>query len=156
MDARRATVADAAALTRMRALMLEAMGADVGAPDAPWRKAAEDWFAEQLARTDTFAAFVVDDPDLGVVCSAAGICDRHAPGPANLDGLSGHVFNVSTDPRRRRRGLARLCVTALLGWFREESGVAAVGLHATGDGEALYRSVGFAEPRFPELKLRLT
>lgn len=154
MEVRRATVADAAALTRMRALMLDAMGRDVGAAGAPWRKAADDWFAEQLGRTDMFAAFVVDDPDLGVVCSAVGICDGHAPGPGNLGGLSGHVFNVSTDPRRRRRGLARLCMTALVDWFRDEAGVSAVGLHATGDGIALYESLGFAPPRFPELKLR--
>jgi len=30
-----------------------------------------------------------------------------------------------------------------------------INLNATGDGIALYRSVGFTEPRFPVLQLRL-
>ena len=44
---------------------------------------------------------------LRVVNCAAGVCDRHAPGPGNPGGVQGLIFNMSTDPRCRRRGYAR-------------------------------------------------
>ncbi|SFF44591.1 Ribosomal protein S18 acetylase RimI [Actinacidiphila alni] len=152
---RRATVADAEALVRLRALMLEAMGTRVGGQDAPWRARARTWFAERLAATDEFAAFVVDDPELGVVSNAVGTCDRHAPGPNNLSGLHGHVSNVCTDPRRLRRGYARACLEAVLDWFAEETQARVINLNATPDGADLYTDLGFAAPRHPALQVRL-
>ncbi|WP_326763611.1 GNAT family N-acetyltransferase [Streptomyces sp. NBC_01591] len=152
--ARRATLDDVPALVRLRGLMLAEMGVETGGPDAPWRAASTQWFAERLRHPAVFAAFLVDDPALGVVSSAVGTCHAHAPGPANLSGLQGHVSNVSTDPRRRRLGHARVCLDALLTWFREEARVTVVGLNATEDGAALYESYGFVAPRHPVLQLR--
>lgn len=151
---RRATLADVAALVRMRALMLADMGMEVGDDRAPWRADAARWFTERMPRTDEFAAFLVDDAELGVVACAVGACDAHAPSPVNPSGLHGHVSNVSTDPRRRRLGHARACVDALLAWFRQETCVTVVDLNATGDGAGLYASFGFVPPRHPSLRLR--
>jgi ribosomal protein S18 acetylase RimI-like enzyme len=153
--ARRAGPADARALVRLRALMLHEMGAATGGEDAPWRAAAEAWFAARLADREAFAAFVVDDPDLGPMSCAVGLCDLRAPGPASLSGLRGHVFNVATDPRHRRRGHARACVSALMGWFRDETAAEEVDLNATGPGSGLYRSLGFDVPRHPALRARI-
>jgi ribosomal protein S18 acetylase RimI-like enzyme len=153
---RRAEAADAADLARLRAQMFTDMGRPVGDDADPWRASAEDWFAGRLVREREFAAFVVDDPDDGVVACSAGICDFHAPGPGNLTGVRGHVFNMSTFPAHRRRGYARACLEALLEWFRDETEVRMVNLNATQDGIALYRSVGFTEPRFAALQLILT
>lgn len=152
---RRAEAADAAVLVRLRAQMLADMGRSVGADADPWRASAEDWFADQLVRGREFASFVVDDPDDGVVACSAGICDFHAPGPENLTGVRGHVFNMSTFPAHRRHGYARACLEALLEWFRDETKARVINLKATPDGIALYRSVGFAEPRFAALQLIL-
>jgi ribosomal protein S18 acetylase RimI-like enzyme len=154
ISVRRAGVDDAAALVRLRALMLGDMGVPVGADGAPWRGEALDWFAERLADKQEFAAFVVDDPELGVVSSAVGSCDHHAPGPTNLSGLHGHIFNVSTDPRRQRQGHARACLEALLTWFESETEVRVINLNSTPSGQALYEALGFAAPRFPALQLR--
>ncbi|MFJ2091065.1 GNAT family N-acetyltransferase [Streptomyces sp. NPDC087901] len=151
---RRATLADVGALVRLRALMLADMGAEVGDDRAPWRAGAARWFTERMPLSDEFAAFLVEDAELGVVACAVGACDAHAPSPANPSGLHGHVSNVSTDPRRRRRGHARACVEALLVWFHEEARVTVVNLNATGDGAGLYESFGFAPPRHPSLQLR--
>ncbi|WP_392675407.1 GNAT family N-acetyltransferase [Streptomyces sp. LN785] len=151
---RRATPDDVPALVRMRALMLSDMGMETGDAEAPWRAASAQWFAERMRLPGEFAAFLVDDPELGVVASAVGACDAHAPSPANRSGLQGHISNVSTDPRRRRRGYARACLGALLTWFREETEVTVVNLNATGDGAALYESFGFVAPRNPALQLR--
>lgn len=152
---RRATVADAEALVQLRAVMLAAMGTRIGADDAPWRERARTWFAERLAATGEFAAFVVDDPELGVVSNAVGTCDRHAPGPTNLSGLHGHVSNVCTDPRRLRRGYARACLEAVLDWFAQETQARVINLNATPDGAGLYTGLGFAAPPHPALQVRL-
>ncbi|WP_432573912.1 GNAT family N-acetyltransferase [Kineococcus sp. SYSU DK005] len=152
---RRATARDAPALVRLRVLMLQDMGVDTGGPEAPWRADAERFFHRRLAEPALFAAFVADDPELGVVSCAVGACDEHAPSPRNTSGLHGHVSNVATDPRRRRRGLARACTTALLGWFTDHTPVTVVKLNTTARAEALYRSMGFEVPRDAALQLRL-
>ena len=152
---RRAEAADAGDLVRLRAQMLADMGRSVGGDDDPWRASAREWFADRLGRKGEFAAFVVDDPDDGVVACSAGICDFHAPGPGNLAGVRGHVFNMSTFPAHRRRGYARACLDALLDWFRDETQARVISLNATPDGIALYRSVGFTEPRFAALQVIL-
>lgn len=151
---RRATPDDVHALVRMRALMLSDMGVETGDAGAPWRAASAQWFADGLRLPGEFAAFLVDDPELGVVASAVGACDVHAPSPANPSGLHGHISNVATDPRRRRRGHAGACLDALLTWFRDETPVTVVDLNATADGAGLYESFGFAPPRHPALQLR--
>jgi GNAT superfamily N-acetyltransferase len=151
---RRADVSDAAALTRLRTLMLSDMGLLTAGSDPAWRDRAQEWFVQRLGDRENFAAFVVDDPELGVVSGAAGMCDHHAPGPGNPGGVQGHVFNMSTEPGRRRRGYARVCLEALLAWFRDETGARVINLNATSDGVALYRSLGFTEPNHPYLQLR--
>jgi GNAT superfamily N-acetyltransferase len=138
---RRAAAADATALTRLREVMLSDMGMLAARADPGWRDKAEAWFAQRL--------------DLGVVSCAAGMCDQHAPGPGNPGGVQGLVFNMSTDPRCRRRGYARACLDALLAWFRDETEARVINLNATGEGTALYRSLGFTEPRYLALQLRL-
>ncbi|HEU4948243.1 MAG TPA: GNAT family N-acetyltransferase [Kribbella sp.] len=156
IEARRAKPDDAEALVRLRALMLAAMGVETGPDDAPWRETARRWFAEQLALPDAFAAFVVDDPEVGVVAGAAGNCIVHPPGPNDPTTSRGHLFNVSTEPDFRRRGLARACVIALLDWYREETEVGQVELHATPQGDGLYRALGFADSSYPAQRLRIS
>jgi ribosomal protein S18 acetylase RimI-like enzyme len=153
---RRAVPTDAAALTRLRAVMLSDMGMLAAGADPSWQDKAEAWFALRLDDKDDFAAFVIEQPDLGVVSCAAGVCDRHAPGPGNPGGVQGHVFNMSTYPQFRRLGYARACLDALLAWFRDETEARVINLNATSDGIALYQSLGFAAPRYPALQLRLT
>lgn len=134
------------------------MMADMGRDTAGshWRAAAERWFVEHLTPGSAqAAAFVVDDPALGVVASAVGACDSHVPGPGNPSGVRGHVSNVSTDPRRRRRGHARACLQALLDWFATGTEARVVQLGATESGIGLYRSFGFVESRYPSLRLAI-
>jgi GNAT superfamily N-acetyltransferase len=152
---RRAVPGDAEALTRLRALMLTDMGRLTEGSDPRWHGVTEEWFARRLREGKSFAAFVVDDPDLGVVSCAVGVCDDHAPSPGNLSGLHGNVFNMSTDPRCRRLGYARACLEALLAWFRDETEARVIKLNATSDGIPLYRSLGFTEPGNPALQLKL-
>ncbi|MFG1907246.1 GNAT family N-acetyltransferase [Kribbella sp. NPDC048928] len=156
IQVRRAGADDTESLVHLRGLMLAAMGNDVGGPDAQWRVIAREWFAGQLASPDTFAAYLVDDPVAGVVAGAAGNVYVHPPGPRDLSTVRGHLYNVSTEPDFRRRGLAKACVVALMDWFCDETAVGQVELHATDDGVDLYRDLGFIQSRYPSLRFRTT
>ena len=138
-DLRRAGVEDAAALTRLRALMLAAMGSDVA--DSGWAQACEAAFVRRLAEPDRFAAWVVE-VDAVAVASGVGWLEEHLPSPGSPDGRRGHIASMSTDPAHRRAGHARRVFAALMEWFGS-LGVPRVDLRATGDGQPLYESFGF-------------
>jgi ribosomal protein S18 acetylase RimI-like enzyme len=84
---------------------------------------------------------------------AAGRVELRLPSPGNPLGISGHVFNVATDPDLRRRGYSRACMTALLAWYRER-GVRKIDLYASEQGEPLYASLGFVRNAAPAMRLR--
>ncbi len=138
---RRATPDDAAELTRLRALMHTAMGAD--ATGRAWQQACEQAFARRLGEPDRFAAFVCE-ADGRVVSCGAGWVEEHLPSPTQLDGRRGHIASMSTEPAFRRRGHGRLVIAALMGWFAAYD-VGRVDLRATPDGRALYEEFGFRE-----------
>ncbi|WP_405019041.1 GNAT family N-acetyltransferase [Kitasatospora sp. NBC_00070] len=154
---RPATPEDAAELVRLRGLMFEAMS---GRPDpGGWQPAAERVLRERLAGPDelrTMPAFVLDDPDRPgrLAACAVGTLEHRLPAPGHPDGLFGFVFNICTDPGRRRKGHARACTEALLAWF-DARRVTRIDLHATEGGEALYRSLGFHEHSVPLSRQRL-
>lgn len=149
---RRATPADADALVVLRAAMFTAIGDDVGDEHAAWRGSARTWFAEHLD-DGTALCVVADVPRSGPVSSALAVLMPRAPSPTNGDPRVAHVSQVSTLPGHRRQGHARACLGHLLAEL-DRAGVGRADLHATGDGEALYRSLGFIDAPFPSLRRR--
>ena len=140
-DLRRAGVDDAAELTRLRALMLSAMGGDPTVPG--WVQACEEAFVRRLVEPERFSAWVVE-ADGRPVSSGVGWLEEHLPSPGSFDGRRGHVASMSTEPDHRRRGYGRLVLTALMGWFASLE-VPRVDLRATSDGRPLYEELGFRE-----------
>ncbi len=134
---RRATPADAEALTRLRGLMHEAMGDE---PHEQWRVRCVEDFRRRLS-TDSFVAFVVEEAGT-VVSAGAGWIEEHLPSPYQVDGRRGHIASMSTDPAYRRNGYARLVFHALMEWFAEHD-LGRVDLRATPDGQGLYAQFGF-------------
>jgi GNAT superfamily N-acetyltransferase len=156
INARRATVADAAELVRLRGVMLASVNGADPAP-GPWQEAARETLRERLVEpAASLAAFVVDAPEPpgALAACAVGTIDRRLGGPGNPSGLTGYVFNVSTDPGHRRRGYSRACLEALLAWYGER-GVRTVDLRASEQGEHLYRSLGFRPTSGSTLRLSL-
>jgi GNAT superfamily N-acetyltransferase len=105
-----------------------------------------------MGQPDEFAAFVAEDAVHGVVSMAAGMCHRWAPGPNSPRGVVGHVFNVATLPDHRRQGLSRLCMSALLEWFDQDTDAARIDLNASSAGAPLYRSLGFVPHEYPMMR----
>lgn len=64
--------------------------------------------------------------------------------PAFITGRTGTVLNVYTNPRYRRRGLARQIMETLL-LDAIEKNLSVVELKSTEDGYQLYKSVGFVD-----------
>lgn len=73
--------------------------------------------------------------------------------PAFITGRTGTVLNVYTNPRYRRRGLARQIMESLL-LDAIEKNLSVVELKSTEDGYQLYKSVGFADeiPKYHSMK----
>jgi GNAT superfamily N-acetyltransferase len=134
---RRATPADAAALTHLRALMHESMGHAV---DETWRLTCEAAFTRRIS-TDSFVAFVVEIEG-AIVSTGAGWIEEHLPSPYQLDARKGYIASMSTEPEHRRQGHAKVVFEALLGWFAEHE-ITRIDLRATEDGQPLYASFGF-------------
>jgi GNAT superfamily N-acetyltransferase len=138
-DLRRATPADAAELTRLRAFMLQAMGRDTAEPG--WEAVCEQAFVRRLGQPEVFAAWLVEQDGRAVSCGV-GWLEEHLPSPGPLDARRGHIASMSTDPAHRRRGYGRRVFGALMAWFAELE-VPRVGLRATEDGRPLYEAHGF-------------
>ncbi|MBS2962435.1 GNAT family N-acetyltransferase [Actinocrinis puniceicyclus] len=144
--ARQAVVADAEELTRLREVMISTFGPVL---DHGWREPCAEAFRAALADPGgPLQAFVTDAPDQPGMLAAGsvGVIQQRLPGPANPSGTTGYILSVATDPRFRRQGHARAVVVATLDWLRSRH-VPRVDLHASEQGEWLYRDLGFHEPR---------
>jgi ribosomal protein S18 acetylase RimI-like enzyme len=153
--ARRATPEDAAELTRLRVVMFEGMGFGVSDLGPAWRQHSIGHFQARLRDTGEFAAFVIDKPGAtGLAACAVGWLNPHLMALNDLSGRRGYIANACTDEDYRSRGYGRATITPLLDWMRAAA-VSRVDLHASVDGEPLYRSLGFAPPKFTGMTLRL-
>jgi GNAT superfamily N-acetyltransferase len=159
-EVRRATLADAAELVRLRGVLLAAMAGREPVGDE-WRRAASETLRARLSEADpTLVAFVVEQSEQSerpgaLAACAVGTVEYRLGRPGSPTGEVGYVFNVATDPDHRRRGHSRRCVTALLDWYRDR-GILTVDLRASEAAEPLYRSLGFVRTRDPAMRLQLS
>jgi GNAT superfamily N-acetyltransferase len=121
----------------------------------PWQDHTRATMAARMA-ADTLAVFVVDDPAAAgqPVSCAVGTIEERFGGPRDPNGRIGYVFNVVTDPAFERRGYARACMDALIGWFGARR-VARVELKASTAGRALYERMGFSPSHGTAMRLFL-
>lgn len=142
---------DVAEIVRLAGVMYTEMGLD--ASDDAWQLAARKALEQRLGHD--VAVFVVDDVRTHGRLAASGAASiaTRLPGPSNPAARFGYIQWVSTDFEWRRQGMARAVTEALIRWLHER-GVRSIELHATPDGEAIYRSLGFEEGRNPALRSR--
>jgi GNAT superfamily N-acetyltransferase len=153
---RQATAADIPELVRLRALLFDTLGGEFANPagaDDGWLDALAAVLREQLTE-DTTRILVVDGHGDGTIAACGiGAIAQWLPSPSRRNGRMGHVIGVVTDPAHRRRGHSRAIMRGLLDWFRD-SDVPRVDLHASPDGEPLYRALGFVDYPDPALSWR--
>ena len=69
-------------------------------------------------------------------------------------GKRGYILNMYTLNKYRKTGIATALLEKLIVEAKKMK-LEFVNLHATNDGMMVYKNMGFAEPKFPELKLKI-
>jgi GNAT superfamily N-acetyltransferase len=117
------------------------------------RKSLKNYFTKAIPSGD-FIAWIAECNGKVIATSGLVVWQR----PAAYGGVEscrlGYLLNFYTVPEARRKGIA----TRLLKELIKEArllGLKYLHLHASKDGEPIYRKAGFAESRMPELTLRL-
>jgi GNAT superfamily N-acetyltransferase len=160
---REATLDDLDILIRHRIAMFTDMGV---ALDAPMLSAAFTTWLRELMPAGTYRAWLVEyiddtsSPGYGdgelrasgskaeIVAGGGATIIPWPPGPQYPGERLAFVYNVYTEPAHRRRGLARLVMTAIHDWCGD-AGVAAIALNASRDGRQLYDSLGYVVAASP-------
>lgn len=151
MNIRKATLADMDTLTMLRLDFLRHMGT-VGEDD---ETSIRDQFAAYLTQHLNREAVSILAEIEGRAVSTALLVVAEQPAHRYLpSGRTGTLLNVYTYPEYRRRGLSTQVVEAIIEEARK-IGVSAIDLLATPDGKPLYEKLGFREPAFPAMRLRI-
>lgn len=107
-------------------------------------------YLEKAMRSESFIAFLAYDK--GKVVASGGMEIREVtPRYGSISrGLMGYIMNMYTLPSYRNRGIG----TEILDLLKEEAKEREVGflhLHASRDGDSIYRRGGFRDHELPEL-----
>ncbi|MER6444536.1 GNAT family N-acetyltransferase [Streptomyces venezuelae] len=153
MQPRLAVPADVPELIRLRAVALAALGVDPGPADAAWRQVARTWFLDRVGERPGMRCLVVGGaPGEPLLATGMAWVTHHLPSPRWTDGRRGYLDGIVTDASARGRGHGRRIVDALVGWL-DGIGVHYVQLHASSDGEPVYRAAGFTTGHYPGMDL---
>ncbi len=105
------------------------------------QQASEQYLREALP-SGGYRAWMAET-DGGRVVSSGGIAIVPWPGSPDFPGTRrGWILGIYTEPKFRRRGIARRIMETIIDWCRSE-GFGYVSLHASDDGRLLYEKMGF-------------
>ncbi|MBT2407374.1 MULTISPECIES: GNAT family N-acetyltransferase [unclassified Streptomyces] len=153
---RPAEPADIPELIRLRAVALDSLGVDPGPADAAWRQTAYDWFGERMGgRADVHCLVVGGAPGEPLLATGMAWVTYHLPSPQWTDGRRGYLDGIVTDEAARGRGHGRRIVDGLVAWLND-TGIHYIQLHASADGEPVYKAAGFVTGRYPGMDLFTT
>lgn len=103
---------------------------------------------------EDFIAVIAKHP-IGKIASAAFLIIQESPAnPSFITGLTGTLLNVVTYPEFRRKGIASQVIGEIINEARQK-GVSSIDLYATDDGRELYKKLGFVEPSYTSMRLKL-
>lgn len=148
---RRASADDTGILTENRIVFLtETYGERPPEKIDALRKSLKDYFARAF-KNNTFIAWIAEYEEKPVGFS--GLVIREQPGNFDtINGKTGYILNMFTIQEFRKNGICGILFQKLL----DEavlSGLDKVELHATTDGDPVYRQFGFTEPHDKALEI---
>jgi GNAT superfamily N-acetyltransferase len=148
---RSATTDDLEVLVRHRIQMFVDMG---GVVDETMIATEFTKWLQQHLSSRTYRAWLVLDGDI-VAGGGGATVIPWPPGPRYPGHRLAFVYNVYTEPRYRRQGVARLVMKVIQDWCLAE-GVTSVALNASADGRRLYESLGYVVTPSPMMFLSLS
>lgn len=149
---RRACAGDLEYILHHRLAMFEEMGFVDASVLGQVEAVSRQYFTEAL-RVGTYLGWIAEDSD-GQVVGGGGIVVADWPGcPGENHAKRTLILNMYTEPRARRRGVAKRLMEAMIEWCRRE-GYGSVSLHASTAGRPLYESMGFQLTNEMSLKLK--
>jgi GNAT superfamily N-acetyltransferase len=153
MIIRRVRLDDMDALIELRINCLRAMDGLTEEQEAQIREMLEPYFTEHLDR-DLIAAAAEEDYGNEIVSTAFLVISEWPPKPSSITGRIGTLLNVFTYPEYRSKGTATKVVSFLLEEAKRIN-VSVVDLTASPDGKPIYEKLGFKEPHYTAMSLRL-
>ena len=152
MNVERARASDTDALVRLRLAYLREDNGVLSAEDADAvRQGLPGYFRAHLEKD--LLVFVAREEGEIVSCAFLLLVEKPMS-PAFINGKTGIVLNVYTQPAFRHRGYAKEVMARLIEEARAQ-GLYVLELKATEEGYPLYRSVGFAEDESKYRPMRL-
>jgi GNAT superfamily N-acetyltransferase len=151
---RHAEVDDVQVLVDLRVHFLKELHSHIGNHETKvLRDSLLKYFTEAIPSGD-FIAWVAECGRNIIATSGMVVWRKPALYGGVESGRLGYLLNFYTIPEARGRGIATRLLNELI---REAKslGLRYLHLHASKDGEPIYRRAGFAEPKMPELELRL-
>ena len=116
------------------------------------QKRMENYFQKALGRNRFFGFLGQNEKEF---LSFGAMIIKEIPGDFNNPTyLEGDILNMYTIPKARKKGISSAIFERLI----EEAnnrGISKVALHASRDGENIYRKFGFSEPTYPYLEMVL-
>jgi|KBSMisStaDraftv2_1062788.scaffolds.fasta_scaffold497638_2 GNAT superfamily N-acetyltransferase len=138
-------------LVAHRRFMFRDMGYSDDAAMNDMAEKCKPWLLGKMKTGEYLAWLAIDSA--GTVAAGAGLWLMDwIPHMIGKNTQRGNIINVYTEPKFRRRGLARCLMGTAIQWCRE-NGVDTIILHASLEGRGLYESMGFAATN--EMRLRL-
>ena len=141
---RRATIADLELLIEYRIIFLKETAAVLPFPDEIFlRQSLKDYLKVSL-EDHSFLSWIAEYDQLPVGFS--GMVFREQPGNIEIpQGKTAYILNMFTLKEFRKNGIASLLFEKLIEEAKQRN-VDRIDLHATSDGEPVYRRFGFVEP----------
>ncbi len=116
------------------------------------RQSLREYFSKTLLN-NSFIAWIAEYK--GVSISFGGIVIREQPGNFEIpDGKTGYILNMYTVPEYRNNGIGTMIFRKLLEEGKSHN-LSKIELHATLDGEPIYRKYGFSIPHDKAMEITI-
>ncbi len=141
---KKASLSDIETLIEYRIIFLyEAQGRPDEALELNLRKSLKEYFSKAL-ESDTYTSYIAEYE--GKCVGFSGMVFREQPGNFEIpNGKTGYILNMFTLKEYRNNGIASLLFQKLIDEAKQRN-LDRLELHATLDGEPIYRQFGFNEP----------
>jgi GNAT superfamily N-acetyltransferase len=115
------------------------------------KKSLREYFKKAISTPDFVS--ILAEYDKRVIGTSAMVIWQRPPRYGGLEsGKAGYILNLYTLPEARRKGICTRMLTELIKEAKS-LGVKYLHLHASEDGEPIYKKAGFIEPEEKELVL---